>query len=58
MVLMLFGMDTSVVLLIMMIVAGNRLIGFISIELIFVVVLFGIWLSSSTYERGRALSYL
>lgn len=58
MVLMLFGMDASVVLLIMMIVAGNRLIGFISIELIFVVVLFGIWLSSSTYERGRALSYL
>lgn len=37
---------------------SNSIIGFMSMELIFVVVLVSIWLSSSTYERRRAISYL
>lgn len=57
-VVIVFRFDMSVLLLLMLFVVGNRIAGFISIELIFIVVLACIWLSSSTYERRGAVSYL
>lgn len=48
----------SVLLLFVICIVGNGITGFMSMELMFIVVLASVWLSSSTYERGGALSYL
>jgi len=58
MLVILFGMDISVLFILAIMVLGNRVAGFMFMELIFVVVLACVWVTSSTYERRGAVSYL
>lgn len=57
-VVIVFRFDISVILLLLIFLVGNGISRFMFIELMFIVVLACVWLSSSTYERGGALSYL
>jgi len=53
----LFGVDFSLILVIIMVI-GNSVSGFMFLELFFVGVLLLIIFNSSTFERGRSYVYL
>jgi len=55
---LLYRIDVSVFIFIILMVLGNTIGGFIVLELFFVVVLLALFLSSSTYERSGASLYL
>lgn len=55
---LLYRLDVSFLILMMLMVIRNTLSGFIVFELFFVIVLAALFLSSSTYERSGAIIYL
>lgn len=58
MVVLLYGIDISVLMFILLIIFGHSIGGFIVLELFFVAVLLTLLISSSTYERSGASLYL
>lgn len=57
-VVLLYGIDISVLMFILLIIFGHSIGGFIVLELFFVAVLLTLLISSSTYERSGASLYL
>lgn len=57
-VVLLYGIDISVMMFILLIIFGHSIGGFIVLELFFVAVLLTLLISSSTYERSGASLYL
>lgn len=57
-VVLLYGIDISVLMFILLIISGHSIGGFIVLELFFVAVLLTLLISSSTYERSGASLYL
>jgi len=55
---LLYRLDISVLMFILLIILGNNIRGFMILELFFVAVLLALFLSSSTYERSGASLYL